>query len=189
MGDHRGPCGARRNRPSRLWGRAMVAAARRRTGRTLEAMEVAYLHGGLRLAGYACIAELHRLGLVRAMSGTLVAVSTSTSLPDRAPKLLIAVRNGLKQPHSWQTLRHDAHVLRAGAALGTRLIRRDWMLSAARQRRLRLLAIPGLLVAGWYLIQVVILAMDFTATTPSDTLTRNQAKATGAALCERPGGR
>ncbi|MET8149101.1 TIGR04222 domain-containing membrane protein [Actinoplanes sp. NPDC049668] len=128
------------------------------------AMEVAYLNGGLRLAGYACIAELHRLGIVRAAaSANLIAVRPSAGLPERAPRLLSAVRNALRQPHSWQTLTLDADVRRVGAALGTRLVKRGWILSAARQKRLRLLRIPGLLVVGWCLVWLVILAMDFSA--------------------------
>lgn len=114
-------------------------------------IEVAYLNDGPRLVVFTGLAALRRHGTVRAGTRGVTAVRDA-ALPDRASPLHRSILAALRRPCSGADLLRDTEVAAATEAIGARLVRRGWVLSAKRQARMPWYGTPGWMVAGWCLV-------------------------------------
>jgi uncharacterized protein (TIGR04222 family) len=118
-------------------------------------IEVAYLNDGPRLVDFTGLAALHRHGMVRVGARGVVAVPGAV-LPDHASPLHTALLAALRRPRGGKELWSDDELAVDTAAIGARLVRRGWILSAKQQARMPLYGAPGWIVAVWCLVAFVL---------------------------------
>jgi uncharacterized protein (TIGR04222 family) len=111
-------------------------------------VELAYLNNGPRLVVFTGLAALRHHGMVRIDTNGIVTVS-GAALPGRASWLHSALLATLRQPRSGADLLSDDNLAAATDVIGTRLVRRGWILSAKLQARMPWYGIPGWIVAVW----------------------------------------
>lgn len=117
-------------------------------------IDVAYLNDGPRLVVFTGLAALRRHDKVRAVGDNLIA-GRGTALPDHASPLHTVLLAALREPRSGADLLTDGRVAAVTEAIGTRLVRRGWILSAKQQDRMPWYGLPGWIAAVWCLVAFV----------------------------------
>lgn len=143
------------------WALRWYARAGRHPDARASVLELAYVAGGPSLACHVAVAGLVRAGTVRVRPlSTLVAVGR---LPADVAPLMAALHDSLQERQSWSEARGSVEVIRAVNAMDRRLVGRGWLLSANRQRWLRLAGIPGWIVVAAGVVLIGTTVADFSA--------------------------
>ncbi|MFI5491436.1 TIGR04222 domain-containing membrane protein [Actinoplanes sp. NPDC051859] len=111
-------------------------------------IELAYVHDGPRLVVFTGLAALRHHALIRVGSQGLVAVPGAV-LPEGASPLHTALLALMKQPREAADLFNDELLTARTDAVGARLVRRGWILSAKQQKRMTWWGMPGWVTAAW----------------------------------------
>jgi uncharacterized protein (TIGR04222 family) len=123
-------------------------------------VELAYLNNGPRLVIFTGLATLRHHGMVR-VDAHGIATVPGAALPEHASLLHIRLAATLRQPRGGADLLSDDDLAAATDAIGTRLVRRGWVLSARQQALMPWYGMPGWIVAGWCLVAFMLTLPSF----------------------------
>jgi uncharacterized protein (TIGR04222 family) len=86
--------------------------------------------------------------------GQVSTIVATGSLPTQVPPLMVALHRSLRSSQSWASLRADGDVVNEANAIRRRLVRRGWVLSTTRYKKLRWVGVPGWILSALLLVQL-----------------------------------